>query len=258
MSETEIKVSDYQLFDNGVEIINSFKEKETSTSNKINEIANQLNDESIFLGPVCDNCKSATDQLKKSVDTNISNLQTISKLLSDIYTCYKNSDRETLNKLLGITSATDTTTTATSANSQIQSALNWAIGIANDNSHGYSRNTRWGNPNYDCSSLVISAYEQAGIKVKSAGASSTRNMKQVFTKCGFQWIPGDPKKTGLTLQPGDVLLKIGKHTEMYVGDNKNVGAHDNYDNKNGDSKGNEISIKASKHSWDGVLRYVRS
>ena len=83
-------------------------------------------------------------------------------------------------------------------------------------------------------------------------------MKQVFTKCGFHWIPGDPKKTGLTLQPGDVLLKIGKHTEMYVGDNKNVGAHDNYDYKNGDSKGNEISIKANKHSWDGVLRYVGS
>ena len=52
----------------------------------------------------------------------------------------------------------------------IESAVNWAVKIANDNSHGYDQNNRWG-PNYDCSSLVISAFEQAGCKVKSGGAS---------------------------------------------------------------------------------------
>ena len=52
----------------------------------------------------------------------------------------------------------------------IESAVNWAVKIANDNSHGYDQNSRWG-PNYDCSSLVISAFEQAGCKVKSGGAS---------------------------------------------------------------------------------------
>ena len=153
---------------------------------------------------------------------------------------------------------TTTTTTTTASSSKVQNALNWAIGIAKDNSHGYSQSTRWGNPNYDCSSLVISAYEQAGIKVKSAGANSTRDMKKAFLKCGFEWIPGDPKKTGTKLQPGDVLLKIGSHTEMYVGNGKNVGAHKNYDGKNGDSRGNEISVQSSSHAWDGILRLKTS
>ena len=149
---------------------------------------------------------------------------------------------------------TDTSTTTQTSSSAINSALNWAIGIANDNSRGYSQSTRWGNPNYDCSSLVISAYQQAGINVKGAGANSTRDIKSAFQKCGFEWIPGDPKKTGTKLQPGDVLLKIGSHTEMYVGNGKNVGAHSNFDKKNGDSSGREINVQSSNHSWDGVLR----
>lgn len=42
----------------------------------------------------------------------------------------------------------------------IESACRWAEEIANNNIHGYSMVTRWG-PSYDCSSLVISAYQQA-------------------------------------------------------------------------------------------------
>ena len=146
-----------------------------------------------------------------------------------------------------------------SSNQVVQNAMDWAIGIANNNKYGYNMKTgRWGNPNYDCSSLVISAYEQAGIKVKEAGASYTGNMKNAFIKCGFEWIPGDPKKTGLKLQPGDVLLKVNSHTEMYVGNGKNVGAHSNFDGKTGDSSGREINVQSSNHAWDGVLRLKQS
>ena len=42
----------------------------------------------------------------------------------------------------------------------VESAVQWAIGIANDNSHGYDQGSRWG-PDYDCSSLLITAYQQA-------------------------------------------------------------------------------------------------
>ena len=66
----------------------------------------------------------------------------------------------------------------------IESAVNWAVKIANDNSHGYDQNSRWG-PNYDCSSLVISAFEQAGCKVKSGGATYTGNMKSVFLSTNY-------------------------------------------------------------------------
>lgn len=149
---------------------------------------------------------------------------------------------------------TGTTTGSGSANSVIQSAMDWAIAIAADDSHGYSQSTRYGNPNYDCSSLVISAYEAAGIPVQEAGAGYTGNMRSAFTQVGFQWIPGNPNMADL--QPGDVLLRENDHTEMYVGNGMNVGAHSNYDGRDGDSSGREVNVQEYHGSWDGVLRYT--
>ncbi len=153
------------------------------------------------------------------------------------------------------TSITVGSTGAVSTNQTIQSAIDWALAEAADDSHGYSQQTRWGNPNYDCSSFVITAYENAGIPVKEAGAGYTGNMKSAFTKCGFEWIPGNPNMEDLL--PGDVLLSENDHTEMYIGDGKNVGAHGNMDGVNGDSSGKEINVSSyPKRSWDGVLRYT--
>ena len=49
-----------------------------------------------------------------------------------------------------------------------EKAVTWAIEIANDPAHGYDQDNRWG-PDYDCSSLVISAWQQAGVPVKTKG-----------------------------------------------------------------------------------------
>lgn len=145
--------------------------------------------------------------------------------------------------------------TFTSTNATIQSAIDWAVATAADDTHGYSQQTRNGNPNYDCSSFVIAAYDSAGIPVKEAGASYTGNMKNAFIKCGFEWIPGTPNMEDLL--PGDVLLSEHDHTEMYIGDGKNVGAHGNLDGVNGDSSGKELSVSDyPKRQWDGVLRYT--
>lgn len=142
-----------------------------------------------------------------------------------------------------------------STSTTIQSAIDWALATAADDSHGYSQQTRNGNPNYDCSSFVITAYENAGIPVKEAGAGYTGNMKSAFTKCGFEWIPGTPNMEDL--QPGDVLLSENDHTEMYIGDGKNVGAHGDLDGVNGDSSGRELSVSDyPNRQWDGVLRYT--
>ncbi len=137
----------------------------------------------------------------------------------------------------------------------VKSAIEWALKTANDNLHGYSQDTRWGNPNYDCASFVISAYEAAGIPVIEAGATYTGDMRAAFLKCGFEWIPGNPDVN--SLQPGDILLDESDHTEMYIGNGQNVGAHSNYDGVNGDSSGREVCVgNYYSHPWDGVLRYV--
>lgn len=139
----------------------------------------------------------------------------------------------------------------------IQSAMDWAVAIAADNTHGYSQASRWGSPDYDCSSFVISAYEKAGIPVRTQyGANSTSDMVAAFKRAGFEYIPGNP--TAATLQPGDVLWRQG-HTEMYIGDNKRVGAHYSIDGApggNGSGGAGEISVQSGVGNWAGVLRYV--
>ena len=145
---------------------------------------------------------------------------------------------------------------------KVENATKWAINIANDNSHGYDQLSRWGTPDYDCSSLVISAYEQAGIKVKTAGATYTGNMYNAFVKCGFDDVTTTVNlSTGAGLKRGDVLLNKTHHTAMFIGSGKLVEASINekgtiMNGKPGDQTGNEIHTRSYySYPWDCVLRY---
>lgn len=138
--------------------------------------------------------------------------------------------------------------------SVIENALQWAIGVANDDSHGYSQSSRWG-PDYDCSSFVISALKSAGLDV--GGATYTGNMRSNLTAHDFTWIPWSQISSSANLQRGDILLNEATHTEFYLGNNQNVGAHSNRGYpQSGDQTGTEVSVSGYYyHPWDGVLRY---
>ena len=139
-------------------------------------------------------------------------------------------------------------------NDIIKKALDWALETAKDNTHGYSQAVRWG-PDYDCSSFIISAYENAGLKVKEAGASYTGNMRDAFEKCGFGAYPRQPVSR---LEPGDVLLNEKHHAVMYIGNGKVVAARssDGFPQR-GDQSGREICVQNwYDYPWDCVLRYA--
>lgn len=140
---------------------------------------------------------------------------------------------------------------------KIESACNWAVGIAQDNSHGYSQINRQG-PDYDCSSLVINAYEQAGVPVKEAGATYTGNMRKAFEACGFKVIK---YQKGMALKRGDVLLNEKHHTLLFLGNSNIVQAScsetGGITGRTGDQTGREIATgKFYEYSkgWDYVLR----
>ncbi len=144
----------------------------------------------------------------------------------------------------------------------IEQAVQWAIDTANDDSHGYSQYNRWGNPDYDCASFVISAFRSVGFKLTDAVHCG--NMKQPFIDEGFEWIPKSEidLSSSKYLKRGDILLNTRSHTEIYIGDNMQVGAHegtiDDFDLKDpGDSTGKEICpVKYTNYSnWEGILRY---
>lgn len=142
----------------------------------------------------------------------------------------------------------------------ISNAVEWAVGIASDSSHGYDQTSRWG-PDYDCSSLVISAWEQAGVPVKTKGATYTGNMKKAFLACGFKDITAQVNRgTGAGMQYGDVLLHEKNHTAMHIGGGKIVQASGNENGgitggKTGDQTGGEIHVRSYyNYPWDCVLR----
>lgn len=147
----------------------------------------------------------------------------------------------------------------------VEKALEWAVDIAHDESHGYDQASRWGKPDYDCSSLVISAFEKAGIKMKSAGATYTGNLYNVAKKVGF----GDVTKSvnlasARGLKAGDILLSRGHHTAMYMGGKRLVHASINElgratGGKPGDQTGKEICTRSYyNYPWTDVLRYSKA
>lgn len=144
------------------------------------------------------------------------------------------------------------------ANPKVETAVQWAIGIAEDNCHWYERWGKWQNWQYDCSWLVTNAFKQAWFNVP---VSWTATMRENFTKAWFEWIsPYDSSK----LKRWDILLKDQwkdweRHTEIYTWNWKFVWARSNKDWRVGDSSWNEIAESSANwlttfgRNW--ILRY---
>ena len=141
----------------------------------------------------------------------------------------------------------------------INKAVNEMVRICNNNKHGYSMINRTGNPDYDCSSLVIHCLDYAGFKMSKYGASYTGNMVNPLRKCGFtNIIQSINLKTGKGLKKCDILLNEKHHTAMMISSTKMAAAHWNYDGKKGDSSGKEICISNYANyskGWTSIWRY---
>ena len=144
----------------------------------------------------------------------------------------------------------------------IQKAVKWAYVIANDPKHGYDQILRWGN-DYDCSSFVISAYENAGVPLRNNGASYTGNMRDVMLKCGFEDVTRIVNfARGSGLLYGDVLLNVKHHTAIYAGNGLEIEASINEKRRTtggltGDQTGKEILIRNYRdYPWNYCLRFA--
>lgn len=136
----------------------------------------------------------------------------------------------------------------------IMKAVQFAVDIANDNSHGYDQLYRHG-PNYDCSSLVAHALINGGFNILTD--TWTGNLESQLIKCGF-------KKCSKPWRAGDIHLNRKYHVVMSIDGNNVVTASINENNKNtggktGDQTGKEIYIRPYyeyRNGWDCHYRYV--
>lgn len=147
--------------------------------------------------------------------------------------------------------------------SKTEHAVEWMINTAKDNRHGYDQKYRWGElGDYDCSSAVITAWQSAGVPVKTNGATYTGNMYNAFKKSGFIDVTRSVNlKNGAGLVSGDVLLNRNHHTALYIGAGKLAQASINEKGGTiggvpGDQTGREVNISPYYNfPWNYVLRY---
>ena len=138
----------------------------------------------------------------------------------------------------------------------INMAVESALAIAKDNSHGYDQENRLGNPDYDCSSFVSKCLRDAGFNV--APDSWTGNLYSQLTKCGFKKVKDD------TIKAGDIFLTPNHHVVIAVSPTKI--AHASLNEKGtitggepGDQTGKEICIRSfytPSYGWKYHLRYT--
>ncbi len=135
----------------------------------------------------------------------------------------------------------------------LEAAVQYMIGLCNDDSHGYDQGSRWG-PDYDCSSSIVTALRAGGFDV--GNASTTFNMSSELCARGWERLPPDVEK-----QRGYICLDDSSHVEMYIGDGLLAGFHSNEfggisGGQTGDQTGNEGSIGAYyDFPWKCVLRW---
>lgn len=170
--------------------------------------------------------------------------------------------------------------------SRVESAVQWAIAIANDNTHGYSQGAENAtasrlytgsreSPDYDCSSLVYHAFEHGGFKIienwhKNPKYMSRYNGKQYSGDADTIWedlsADGGWKKYSWAevsdnLQRGDILCAPQRHVAIYIGDGKTVEARGVNNPRGGDwrtgDQGGEIDFySAYDRGWTEVYRYT--
>ena len=151
----------------------------------------------------------------------------------------------------------------------IDDAVSFAIGIANDNSHGYSQAVRSlyniTNPtSFDCSSLVCTAYYYAFVKngisptPKDMGCSYTGNMMNL-TKCGFEVVAKN-QTAHAQMKKGDIELNTTYHTALAIdGDNIVHARSSEGTSDTRDGSGNEIRTQPwylYSHGWTCRLRFT--
>jgi len=153
----------------------------------------------------------------------------------------------------------------------IDDAVDFAVRMAKDNTHGYSQSTRSlyniTNPkSFDCSSLVCTAFyyafvtnglTEAATYLKN-NCSYTGNMLKM-TNCGFE-IVAKNQTAHAAMKKGDIELNTTYHTALAIDSDNIVHARSSEGTKDTkDGSGNEIRTQPwylYSHGWTHRLRFT--
>lgn len=105
MSEN-YKVSDYGIFDNAVSTTSKVSDTITTSKSTINECRSNLSNESVFMGPLCDEAVNGFSTVDSSITQILDNFSKISSYITETSNNYKSGDDAASSTLLRIDSGT--------------------------------------------------------------------------------------------------------------------------------------------------------
>ena len=108
----EYNISDYSIFDNASSTTNNIKESFDNSSTEILACKEITSNESVFMGPIADDCNKTLDILNTSSKTVSDDFNTISQYLATVSSTYQKGDNDTLDAIMSISTSTDTTSTS--------------------------------------------------------------------------------------------------------------------------------------------------
>ena len=169
---------------------------------------------------------------------------------------------------------------AQATDSKVEVAVQFAIDIANDQSHGYSQGIppyegSRESPDYDCSSLIYHAFNHAGFNIidnwhknpkffsRYDGRQYSGDADTIWEDLSVDggWIKFSWAEIKDNLQRGDILCNPARHCAIYIGDGLTVEAKgvNNYRGGSyatGDQGGEIYFYQAQNRGWTEVYRYV--
>lgn len=140
--------------------------------------------------------------------------------------------------------------TSQAVSSTLDKLTSWASSQA-DGTHGYSSSSRNGNPNYDSASFIYYALSNAKVSGLPSKPFVGRNMANAIMGVGYSDVThsnGVDVNNSSTLKAGDILMNAnGSSADIYLGNNKVVGAHPN----------TGVSVRDYDNSRDKYSRVLR-
>ena len=98
----QYEFSDYGIFDDGCSTIKKLNDNLTANSDSLNKCKSELDNESVFMGPMCDSSVEGFGSSNSALISIASNFDAISSYLTNVSTAYKNGDTKASNMILNI------------------------------------------------------------------------------------------------------------------------------------------------------------
>ena len=94
------EVKDYQIFDNAQSTVSKLNDDLDENNTSIEKCKTSLSDDTIFMGPVADECINAFGKVSKGISNLITNSNTIKNYLAEVSDGYKSGDNKAAKFLL--------------------------------------------------------------------------------------------------------------------------------------------------------------